>query len=247
VTGPRPYRSSGAGSPRERNRVGGFSCGQIGILFFVIVLVALVAGVALGFSLGIFDGLLPPEPSRESPNPTSATLTEIAILEGSPRQTAGAAMPAATITRPPLLPITTPDSTEIASPSPVATTVSTPPATAPVDVCARLDLRFLNATSNIAAWRIGNSSSQPFLLNHIEIKWPASNDAVFNTFLDGVVIWSGEDLVSPSYISEWMGDPADRIITNISRLEFFFGTAAASGGYDLTLRFENGCEVSASN
>ena len=81
----------------------------------------------------------------------------------------------------------------------------------------------------------------------IEIAWPKSNDAIFNAFLDGDVIWSMEDLVSPTFMTQWVSDLESRVIGSMSRLEFFFGTAAAATGYDLAVHFDNGCEVTHSN
>ncbi|MEA1977371.1 MAG: hypothetical protein U9N80_05680, partial [Chloroflexota bacterium] len=130
-----------------------------------------------------------------------------------------------------------------------ATQIATPghTLTPPADICAQLDLRFLSATSNIAAWRLQNDSGVALTITRIEIDWPKSNDAIFNTFLNGKVIWSDEDLTSPTIITTWIGDPEDRSADRLSRVEFFFGTLAAHGGYDLHLWFENGCEVSAAN
>ncbi|TET34526.1 MAG: RHS repeat-associated core domain-containing protein, partial [Anaerolineales bacterium] len=70
------------------------------------------------------------------------------------------------------------------------------------------------------------------------------NDAVFNVFLDGIVIWSGEDLYPPTHISSWLGSPTDRQVDLSARLGVFYGTYAASSGYNLRLTFDNGCQVS---
>jgi hypothetical protein len=119
--------------------------------------------------------------------------------------------------------------------------------TPPADICALLDLRFISATSNIAAWRLQNDSGTTLTITRIEIDWPKSNDAIFNAFLDGKVIWSDVGLIPPTFMTTWIGDPDDRNADGLSRVEFFFGTMAALGGYDLHLWFDNGCDVSVVN
>jgi hypothetical protein len=101
-------------------------------------------------------------------------------------------------------------------------------------------------TSNIIAWRLQNNTGQDFVLEQVEINWPTSNDALFNIFLDGTMIWGGEDLIPPSFAATWIGERTDRVVDGLSRLEFFFGAEAAESGYNLTLQFENGCEASLS-
>lgn len=229
---------------QKRRKAARLTCGQMILLFLVVVVFALGAALAFGYSLGVFDRFIPQLPSPRDPTLTMEVRVDTAIPNTQipanqdlvntmdPPSTPGSPMPVAT-------------QTQATVPTPTLT--STTPPTAPPDVCAQIDLRLLNATSNIAAWRVGNASDQPFTLNRIEIGWPGSNDAIFNAFLDGNVIWSGQDLVSPTIITSWFGEREDRTIVSLSRLEFFFGTDAAQSGYDLTLRFENGCEVSASN
>jgi hypothetical protein len=212
------------------------------LLFLFVVIVALVGALVFGYSLGVFERTVPSSLSTDpatpiepkgavtqlsgnaeqatQPDPTKATATQAVI--GSSTQSI----------------VTTPILT------PTITSTPTTPATAPADVCAQVDLRFMNAISNVVLWRVSNTSGQGFILNHIEISWPIANDAIFNAFVDGNVIWSGEDLSPPTIISTWSGDHNERSITSSSRLEFIFGTAAAESGYNLTLRFENGCEVS---
>jgi hypothetical protein len=119
--------------------------------------------------------------------------------------------------------------------------------TPPVGACTQLDLSFLNVTSNITGWRLQNDSGSALAITRIEIEWPRSNDAIFNVFMDGTVIWSGEGLDSPTIMTTWIGDTGDRSVDTLSLVEFFFGTSAASSGYDLRIWFANGCEVSAAN
>jgi hypothetical protein len=84
-------------------------------------------------------------------------------------------------------------------------------------------------------------------LTRIDLRWPKENDAIFNAVLDDVVIWAGEDLVSPTLMSSWLGNPIRQEVRGTVPLEFGFGTDAASRGYNLTLYFDNGCIINSSD
>jgi hypothetical protein len=217
---------------------------QLGMLVILAVLLFLVVSVTLVFALDLFDrSLVPGLPIGPSPSTTGKV--ESTPSPGAPGHETSlptAIAPSGLGTETPIVNSTVQTSTpatQIASPGHTLT----PPA----DICVQLDLRFLSATSNIAAWRLQNDSGVTLTITRIEIDWPKSNDAIFNTFLNGKVIWSDEDLTSPTIMTAWIGDPEDRSVDRLSRVEFFFGTLAESGGYDLHLWFENGCEVSAVN
>jgi hypothetical protein len=135
--------------------------------------------------------------------------------------------------------------TNTSSPTFVPTSTATRPPDP--DVCARVSIQFRKTTSNIALWQLNNMNFQAAKITRISLTWPDQNAAVFNAFLDGVVIWSGGDLNSPTSISEWMGSPTDREVLGHSGLEFLFGSDAASNGYQITVELDNGCSTSASN
>ena len=217
---------------------------QLGMLVLLAVLLLLVVSVTLVFALDLFDGFVVPGLPI---GPSTHTADEV---EGTPSPGAPGHETYLPALDAPSSPDTeTPMANSTSQTSTPATQIATPgqPLTPPADICAQLDLRFLSATSNIAAWRLQNDSSVALTITRIEIDWPKSNDAVFNTFLNGKVIWSDEDLTPPTIMTTWIGDPADRNVDRLSRVEFFFGTLAESGGYDLHLWFENGCAVSAAN
>jgi hypothetical protein len=230
---------------RGQRKGAGLTCGQMLLLLLLVVVIGLGAAIAFGYSLGIFDRFIKPGttamPSISTPdahetkqalNPTEMAIqTDALVVTQDPGIVASSTLPV----------------TETFSTPATATVTSTLPPTAPADVCAQLDLRYLNATSNVTVWQVNNPSGQSFTLSRIEISWPATNDAIFNAFLDGNVIWSGVDQVSPTFITSWFGERSDRTVDSSSRLEFFFGTTASESGYDLMLEFENGCEVSGSN
>jgi len=217
---------------------------QLGMLAILAVLLLLVVLATLFFALDFFDGSLVPGLPIE---PSTRTSGEVI---GTPSPTAPGHQTSLSASNVPSWQGTeTPGAVSTVHTSTPATQIATPSQTLtpPADICAMLDLRFLSATSNIAAWRLQNDSGVALTITRIEIDWPKSNDAIFNAFLDGKVIWSDEDLTPPTIMTTWIGDPEDRSVGRLSRVEFFFGTLAAPGGYDLYLWFENGCEISAAN
>jgi len=217
---------------------------QLSLLVILAVLLLLVVSVTLAFALDLFDGtLVPGLPIGSSPSTAGEA-------GGTPSPgTPGHETSLPTSNAPSLPGTETPDTISTVYTSTPATPIAIPShtLTPPADVCAQLDLRFLSATSNIAAWRLQNDSGVALTITRIELDWPKSNDAIFNAFLDGKVIWSDVSLTSPTIMTTWIGDPEDRSVEGLSRMEFFFGLLAESGGYDLHLWFENGCEVSAVN
>ena len=88
---------------------------------------------------------------------------------------------------------------------------------------------------------------QPSAITRISLTWPKQNVAVFNAFLEGDLIWSGGDLVSPTIVTNWTGDFSDRQVLGNTRLEFLFGDDAASSGYEITVDLDNGCSVTTTN
>lgn len=214
------------------------------MLIILAVLLFLVVSVTLVFALDLFDGTLVPGlpigPSTSTTGEVKSTPSPGAPgLETSIPTLDTASWPGTE----------TPIAIGTVQTSTPATQVATPghTLTPPADICAQLDLRFLSATSNIATWRLQNDSGVALTITRIELDWPKSNDAIFNAFLNGKVIWSGTSLTPPTIMTAWIGNSEDRSVDRLSRVEFFFGTLAASGGYDLHLWFENGCEVSTAN
>jgi len=217
---------------------------QLWVLVILAVLLLLVVLVSLFLVFGSLDGSMAPtrpiEPSTSTTGEAGGTPSPGGPVQQTPLPTPSELSSLVT---------ETPGAKSTVHTSTPATQTATPghTLTPPADICALLDLRFLSATSNIAAWRLQNNSGTALRITRIEIDWPKSNDAIFNMFLNGKVIWSDEDLFPPTLLTTWIGDPEDRSVDRLSRVEFFFGTMAAPGGYDLRLWFENGCEVSAVN
>jgi len=137
--------------------------------------------------------------------------------------------------------------TRTASPSATATLTPTITATPTQDVCPLIDIGDFTSTSNIAGWEITNDSGATIRIEVIDLNWPASNDALFNIFVGGTVVWNGVDTTPPTHIDSWVGGQSAREVTSSIELEAFFGTMAAGSGYNLSVTFDNGCQVSAGN
>jgi len=225
------------------HRVLGMTGKQLSLLVILAVLLLLVVSVTLVFALDLFDG------SLISGLPIGPSTLAADEVEGTPSADAPGHETSLPALDTPWQNTEMPTVISTAHTSTPATQIATPghTLTPPADICALLDLRFLSATSNIGAWRLQNDSGVALTITRIEIDWPKSNDAVFNAFLDGKVIWSDADLTPPTIMTTWIGNPEDRSVGGLSRVEFFFGTLAEPGGYDLFLWFDNGCEVSAAN
>ncbi|MGD2163453.1 MAG: hypothetical protein PVG04_10175 [Anaerolineales bacterium] len=133
--------------------------------------------------------------------------------------------------------------TSTATTAPTSTITPTPD----IDICSQIRADFVKATSTIGLWRIQNNNPFSVYLTRIDLRWPKENDAIFNAVLDDVVIWAGEDLISPTLMSSWLGNPIRQEVRGTVPLEFGFGTDAASRGYNLTLYFDNGCIINSSD
>ena len=234
-------------SPQPR-KVLGMTGRQLGVLVILAVLMLLVILVALAFTLGLFDGSLPSLLPTKPPTPTTgeekgtpaadAPLPEASLVTPSPSDSLGSETPSVTPTV-----TTTPDTTTTAT----QTATPSPSQTPAADVCEQIELRFRSATSNSAAWLLQNYSGTTLTLVRIEIDWPESNYAIFNAILNGKTIWTGEEQTSPTTMTTWIGEADYRRVDRQARVEFLFGTMAASAGYDLHLWFDNGCDIPAVN
>jgi serine/threonine protein kinase len=137
--------------------------------------------------------------------------------------------------------------TRTASPSTTPTLPPTLTSTPTQDVCTLIDIGSFSHTSTIAGWEITNDSGATITIEVIDLDWPASNDALFNIFVDGTVVWGGEELLPPTHIDSWIGGQSARDVVSSAALEAFFGTNAAGSGYNLSVTFENGCQASVGN
>jgi len=224
---------------------------QLGIVALLLVLLLLVVGIMLGFAFGFFEGsgipaAASPTVARALPG-TSGEATQLPDGIGSHASKTPAV--SGSVTAPPSATpvLATPSETSAVRTTPTITNTATITTTPRADVCSQISLRFLGATSNIVQWRLQNASGVDLELTRAQVEWPRSNEAMYYVFLDGTMIWSSEDLVSPTVIGGWLGTAADRMVNGVVRLDLYFGIDAAESGYNLGLWFGNGCQVSASN
>jgi serine/threonine protein kinase len=182
----------------------------------------LVPGVTPSRTLTLVPGVTPsrtPTPSRT------------ATSQPSPTRTATGTTPP-TSTNPPT-------ATQIPSSTPTTRPSNTPTP----DVCPLISIGGFRTNSTIAEWTISNGTGSPIVIEEINLDWPASNFGIFNVFLDGTLIWASGDPSPPTYISNFIGSKSDRQVDSSGVLEALFGNDAASSGYSLEIRFDNGCRI----
>ncbi len=199
------------------------------------------------------DNPIPPPALDGTPGATTALTETASALSASRTPTVSrtptstvtgalSATPAASVTPSPS-PTFTP--TRTATPTATHTLPPTFTATPTQDVCVLIDVGSFSRMSNIAGWEITNDSGETIMIEVVDLNWPASNDALFNIFVDGSVVWAGEDLNPPTHIDAWVGGQSAREVNSSADLEAFFGTNAAASGYNLLITFDNGCQASA--
>jgi serine/threonine protein kinase len=133
-----------------------------------------------------------------------------------------------------------------ATPSRTATQLPTNTSSPTVDICALISVGGFSANGSTARWTITNNSGGTITLDTMNLAWPPSNDAMFNVFLKGGMIWSGASTSPPTNISSWSGGSGARQVDTSANLEVFFGVAGSSG-YSLNLTFSNGCQAATGN
>jgi len=186
-------------------------------------------------------------PSR-TPTPTTVG-TLLTSLAASPSATASIT---STIT-PTRTPTTTPTitSTNTYTPTPSRTPTPTlppsPTRTATIDVCALISLSGFSRAGSTTTWTITNTSGDVLTVDVIDLDWPASNDALYNFYINSSQIWSGEQLNSPTHIDVSGLPLSQRQVGASGTMRAFFGMSAASSGYNLQVEFDNSCQVSKAN
>jgi serine/threonine-protein kinase len=182
--------------------------------------------------------------SATSPTPpgTIAATTTTPLVSTTPSASATAS--------PTRTPTQTFTPTRTSTPTVTATrTATVPPTSTPsptVDICGLIGVGGFSVNGSTARWTITNNSGAAITLDSMNLSWPPANDALFNVFLKGGMIWSGVLTSSPTSISSWSGGAGARQIDTSANLELFFGVAASSG-YSLTLNFTNGCQATTGN
>ena len=187
----------------------------------------------------------------DTPIPSATGPTPLGTLAGTSEtpsaSTTVTASPTASPTRTPTqtsIPTRTSTPTVTQTRTPIPPPTNTPSPT--VDICALISVGGFSANGSTARWTITNNSGGTITLESMSLSWPVSNDALFNVFLRGGMIWSGASTSSPTNISSWSGGSGAREVNASANLEVFFGVAASSG-YSLNLTFNNGCQAGTGN
>jgi serine/threonine protein kinase len=208
------------------------------------------------------DNPIPPPALDSTPEATSALTETASALSASTRTPTVSRTPTATVAGAlsvtPVASATTSPSatfTPSATYTPTrtatltATTTLTPTRTATPtqDVCPLIGIGGFSSASNIAEWEITNDSGATITIEVIDLQWPTSNAALHNIFVDGVVVWAGENSPPDAHIASWVGGQSAREVDSSAPLWAFFGTDAADSEYNLSITFDNGCQASAGN
>jgi serine/threonine-protein kinase len=187
----------------------------------------------------------------DTPIPSATGPTPLGTLAGTSETPSASATitasPSASPTRTPTqtsIPTRTSTPTVTQTRTPIPPPTNTPSPT--VDICALISVGGFSANGSTARWTITNNSGATITLDSMSLSWPVSNDALFNVFLKGGMIWSGASTSSPTNISSWSGGSGAREVDASANLEVFFGVAASSG-YSLNLTFNNGCQAATGN
>ncbi len=189
----------------------------------------------------VYDGTLDSTLALTGTTSALSTSTRTPAASRTPMDTATSA-PSAT----PIPPSATHTPTQTATPTATSTMPPTLTSTPTQDFCTLIHIEGFSYTSNIVEWEITNDSGATITIEVIDLDWPGSNDALYNIFINGPVVWAG-DLQSPTPIDSWIGGQSAREIHSSASLEAFFGTTAAGSGYNLIVTFDNGCQASAGN
>ena len=101
-------------------------------------------------------------------------------------------------------------------------------------------------SGNEVGWEITNgASSTAITITRITLDWPAANDEIKKVRLGEATIWTKRDDAPPTDIQgDWAGN---RVLVGgeSKSLKFEFTAQPALSGYDLTVEFDAGCQISA--
>jgi serine/threonine protein kinase len=177
-----------------------------------------------------------PSVTTTSTASTAATNTATATI-GSTLSITPSSSPSHTSTA---TPTSTP--TRTITPYPSATNLPSETPTPTDDICSLIYIQGFSRTSTVVEWDIRNDSGGSVTVSSINLNWPVSNDALYDVYLEGAHVWSGEDLDPPTAIGA-----GGQNVNSSADLEAHFGSTAAGSGYNLQINFDNGCQVVAAN
>jgi len=182
-----------------------------------------------------------------SPSPNNSEPTHT-VVPGGP--TATNPLIPDTATQPPLTHTATqspptPTSTQ-QPPTPTSTqqppTPTAQPTNTAVSHCNSISVNNFSANLKRATWNIINNSPSAITISQISMSWPSGNDSLDKIFLGTGKIWD-QTAPPPSVVitSGWTGSSRDIGGSSTKPLKFTFFSTALNSGYNLSIRFTNGC------
>ncbi|MBE0409181.1 MAG: hypothetical protein IBX69_05545 [Anaerolineales bacterium] len=158
--------------------------------------------------------------------------------------------PGASPTSPPLVPTATPPVVEpTPTNTPVVPTQPVPPTQSP---SCNLSGQISSISGTFVVMNLGNNSGEMVTIERIVIYWPQPE--AMNQELQSVetsaTIWVGQESTSPTVITAFQGGVELRQIAANSNMDLRFSfkrSVVEASGYSITVTFDNGCQVSASD
>ena len=196
-----------------------------------------------------------PPPVTSTPLPEILTQTTTPSLEVSPSST----NPGPTDTGVPGGPTATssPIPNTATQPPPTYTATQSPPThtatqqqptNTVVSPCDSISVINFSNELKRATWTIINNSPSAITISQITLSWPSGNDSLDKIFLGTRKIWD-QTALPPSVViaSGWTGSSRDIVGGSTKPLKFTFSSTAQNSGYNLSVRFTNGCTATSSN
>ena len=195
-----------------------------------------------------------PPPATGTPLPEILTQTTTPSLEVSPSSTnpgpTDTGIPGGPTATSSPLPITAtqPPPTYTATDPPPTHTVTQQPPTNTVSPCISISVSNFSNDLKRAIWNINNNSTSAITISQIDLSWPSGNDSLDKIFLGTGKIWD-QTAPPPSVVitSGWTGSSRDIGGGSTKTLKFTFLSTTLNSGYNLSIRFTNGCTASSSD
>jgi len=127
---------------------------------------------------------------------------------------------------------------------PPTNTSTQPPPTNTTSPCGSLSLTSFSTVSKKVTTKINNGSPTVISISQINLTWPTENGILDKIFLGTSKIWD-QTVPPPSVVinSGWTGTSRNIGGNTNSILKFTFTSQVASSGYNIEVRFTNGCSV----
>jgi len=189
-------------------------------------------------------------PSSTNPVPTDTGVPNGPTATSSPiPNTATQPPPTYTATQPPpTYTATQPPPTYTATQPPPTYTATQLPPTNTLSPCISISVSNFSNDLKRATWSIINNSTSAITISQITLSWPAGNDSLDKIFFGTGKIWD-QTAPPPSVVitSGWTGSSRDIAGGSTKPLKFTFLSTTLNSGYNLTIKFTNGCTANSSN